>query len=89
MIQYEKKDACRRNFGQYTLKAFSALPQVKNPEILDAGCGTGSLSLLLIEQCDGIIYAVDSDQSCADYFAERVRGMKLTGRRVSDQFIIF
>ncbi len=35
------KDESRRNLLKYTRKAFRMIPGIKNPDILDIGCGSG------------------------------------------------
>ena len=36
-----EKDHIRENLNKYTRKAFRLLPKLKNPNIVDIGCGTG------------------------------------------------
>jgi cyclopropane fatty-acyl-phospholipid synthase-like methyltransferase len=79
-VVYQLKDNCRKNLTKYTLQAFSVIPEIKNPLILDAGCGTGVLSLALIEKCDGTIYAVDPDQESLEWFKLKVNELDLKDR---------
>ena len=66
------KDFCRGNLNRYTLRAYSCVPQIDRPLILDAGCGTGVPALALAEKCNGIIYAVDSDPDSIRFFKQKV-----------------
>jgi len=74
------KDSCRQNLNRYTLRAFSLIPSVDRPLILDAGCGTGVPSLAVIEECNGIIYAVDTDLPSIKRFRKRVEELDLDDR---------
>jgi predicted RNA methylase len=58
---YEIRDNCRKNLNKYTLRAFSLIPKIENPLILDMGCGTGVPTLALMEACNCSMYAVDVD----------------------------
>ncbi|MBU1077916.1 MAG: class I SAM-dependent methyltransferase [Spirochaetes bacterium] len=80
MNLYEIKDECRKNLNKYTIQAFSFIPKIEYPTILDIGCGTGVPSLSLIEICNGTIYAVDSDQLCLNWFKEKVTALNLNDR---------
>jgi SAM-dependent methyltransferase len=79
-IVSQVKDDCRKNLAKYTLRAFSVIPAMKNPLILDAGCGTGVPSLVLTENCDGTVYAVDPDPESLEWFQMKVDALDLTGR---------
>ena len=77
---YEIRDRCRRNLNKYTLKAFSLIPQIDKPLILDMGCGTGVPTLALMEISNGSIYAVDSDDSCLLWLEEKVKALNCADR---------
>ena len=62
MIKYTAIDQCRKKLAVYTLRAFSHLPSIDEPYILDMGCGTGVPALAVMEKYSGTIYAVDSDK---------------------------
>jgi len=74
------KDECRKNLNRYTLRAFSVIPEIENPTILDLGCGTGVSSLALIEKCNGTICAVDIDPESINLFMEKVSTLGLEQR---------
>lgn len=74
------RDNCRKNLIQYTLKAFSGIPAIDQPLILDMGCGTGVPSLALLEICNGSIYAVDSDSGSLEWLNEKVEVLNYTDR---------
>lgn len=80
MNLYKIKDECRNNLNKYTRKAFSIIPRIDKPVILDAGCGTGVPTLALIELCNGTIFAVDPDQSSTNWFNEKVTALNLNDR---------
>ena len=80
MIDFNIKDRFRRNLIQYTLKAFSTIPKIDHPLILDLGCGTGESTLALLEVCDGYAYAVDSDEKSLACFKEKAGLLNLSNR---------
>ena len=77
---YEIKDSCRRDLIKYSIKAFSFIPKIDNPLILDIGCGTGVPTLALAEICNGTFYAVDSDDSCLLWLNEKVNALNYSDR---------
>lgn len=77
---YEIRDNCRRNLNRYTIKAFSHIPKIDNPLILDMGCGTGVPTLALIEICNGHVYAVDTDDSCLIWLRKKVKALDYSNR---------
>lgn len=80
MNLFEIRDECRRRLNRYTIKAFSMLPDIDKPLILDAGCGTGVSSLALLEVCNGTMYAVDPDQASLEWFKEKAVSLNLRDR---------
>lgn len=80
MNPYEIRDRCRRNLNQYTIEAFSLIPPIDKPLILDMGCGTGVPTLALMEISNGRIYAVDSDDSCLLWLNEKVKALNCADR---------
>ena len=56
-----EKDRIRENLNKYTRKAFESLPKLKNPNILDVGCGTGVPTIELARMSDGNVIGLDID----------------------------
>lgn len=77
---FEIKDECRKKLSRYTLRAYSLIPEVDNPLILDIGCGTGVSSLEILKKCNGIIYAVDPDLSSIEQLKKKVSLLNLNSR---------
>jgi cyclopropane fatty-acyl-phospholipid synthase-like methyltransferase len=77
---YEIRDSCRRNLNKYTIEAFSSIPPINKPLILDMGCGTGVSTLALTKISNGKIYAVDSDNSCLLWLEEKVKALNCADR---------
>jgi len=77
---FEIKDECRKNLTRYTIQAFSLIPEIDNPQILDIGCGTGVSSLELIKKCNGVIHAVDPDLLSIERLRAKVLMLNLKGR---------
>jgi SAM-dependent methyltransferase len=80
MNKYLIRDECRANLNRYTIQAFSSIPEIRNPIILDAGCGTGVVDFAIIEVTDGMIYALDINSRELDWFREKVNALGLNGR---------
>ena len=57
------KDLLRHRMDKYTRQAFSLLPAVDRPRILDIGCGAGVPTMTLAGLCNGTITAIDTDQA--------------------------
>lgn len=83
IIMYSKFkliDSCRENLIKYTIKAFSIIPKMDYPYILDIGCGTGVPTLALMDICDGYFTALDSDKSSLLWLQEKANRMKYNER---------
>ena len=70
----------RINFLKYMRKAFQYLPVMKNPNILDLGCGSGLISLELAKLTDGNIQGIDIDQSLLNRFNGKIEIGNLSNR---------
>lgn len=70
-MRYRVRDECRGNLAGYTIRAFSLIPKIIRPKILDMGCGTGVPSLALLEACDGTVCAVDPDGPALEWLREK------------------
>lgn len=58
------KDLPRQGSGrdEYTQKAFEMIPEIKQPKILDIGCGPGIQTIKLAKLTDGEIIGIDIHQ---------------------------
>lgn len=65
------KDDFRIGLVGYSETAYSLLPEMKSPNILDVGCGTGVSALRLAEISDCRITGVDIDQSSLDRMKDK------------------
>jgi len=74
-IQTEK---IRRRLLKYTHKAFSLLPKLENPYILDVGCGSGVATMELARLSRGKVLGIDIDQPALEKFTKRINDMGLT-----------
>ncbi|MFX0072377.1 MAG: class I SAM-dependent methyltransferase [Candidatus Hermodarchaeota archaeon] len=62
----------RESFLKYTRKAFSLLPEMNKPLILDVGCGTGVATIELFKLSNGKIIGIDINQDALDKFKKRI-----------------
>ncbi len=77
---HEIRDECRANLNKYTREAFGSIPTIKQPYILDLGCGTGVPALEIAGLSDGEIVALDIDQASLDVFRKKIEILNLKDR---------
>ncbi|MFC2103721.1 class I SAM-dependent methyltransferase [Bacteroidota bacterium] len=77
---YNIKDNCRKGLLKYLSKAISIIPAIKNPLMLDIGCGSGVPTLALAENYNGTIIAVDIDTISINRLTEKVKDLNLSDR---------
>ena len=77
---FEIKDNCRKGLLKYLTKAISIIPAIENPRILDVGCGSGVPTLMIAENFNGKITAIDTDTKSINIFREKVKGLNLSNR---------
>ena len=66
-------DQLRANFIKYTRKAYKLLPWLKNPRILDIGCGSGVPTIELAKLSNGEVVGIDIDQSSLDELDRKIK----------------
>jgi ubiquinone/menaquinone biosynthesis C-methylase UbiE len=66
------KDHFRERLNQYTRRAYQMLPKIKNPHILDVGCGSGVPTIELAKLSDGEIIGIDINQSLLDKLNRKI-----------------
>lgn len=76
------KDMPRQGSGRnkYTQKAFEMIPKIKNPRILDIGCGPGRQTIKLAKLSMGEVIGIDIFQQYLDQFQELINQEKLHDR---------
>jgi len=74
------KDKVRKNFSNYTRRAYETLPKIKNPRILDVGCGSGVPTLELALLSGGYVTGIDIDQTALDELTEKIEREGLSDR---------
>ncbi len=77
---WEIKDKCREGLLDYFFQALSMLPPLYKPLVLDAGCGSGVITLALAEKLDGMITAVDKDLNAIKHLDAKIESLNLTGK---------
>lgn len=76
------KDLPREGSGRdkYTLKAFEMIPPIKNPRILDIGCGPGLPTIQLAKLTDGDVIGMDIHQPYLDRLEKAAEKENLQNR---------
>jgi len=76
------KDLPREGSGRdkYTQKAFDMIPTIKQPLILDVGCGPGLQTIKLAKLTDGKIIAIDIHQPYLDQLKQSAKKEELSDR---------
>jgi ubiquinone/menaquinone biosynthesis C-methylase UbiE len=67
-----ERDKIRENFFKYIRKAYSYIPKIKNPNILDVGCGTGVPTIELAKISGGYVTGIDLDVSLLDILRKKI-----------------
>lgn len=70
----------RKNFLQYTRKAFEMLPRLDQPKILDVGCGSGIPAIELAHLSNAQIIGIDIDEEALNKFNEKIKKLNLSDR---------
>ena len=68
-----RKNQIRKHFLKYTGQAFQLIPRMKNPHILDVGCGSGIPTIELAKMSKGRIIGIDTNQHLLDILAKRIK----------------
>lgn len=83
MLRFEEyfriKDNCRKGLLPYLEQTIAVIPEINNPRILDAGCGTGVPTIYIAERLKGKIMAIDPDFESIAYLQEKVNRLDLSG----------
>jgi len=74
------KDICRANLSRFLIRAISKIPETERSLILDIGCGTGVPTLVLSNHLNGIIHAIDSDETLLRELDKKILKFGLTKR---------
>ncbi len=74
------RDIFRKNFLEFTRKAFHLIPTMDYPHILDIGCGSGVQTIELAMQCNGNFVAIDINEQDLAKLRYHVNVRKLTHR---------
>ena len=74
------KEIIRENLNTYTKKAYKFLPEIKNPKILDIGCGTGVPTILLAKLSGGHITGVDINQTSLNLLRRKIKDLGLDNK---------
>ena len=75
-----EKDHIRENLNKYTKKAFDFLPKIKNPYILDVGCGSGVPTIELANISGGHVVGIDIDETALSLLRRKIQQMGLKDR---------
>jgi 2-polyprenyl-3-methyl-5-hydroxy-6-metoxy-1,4-benzoquinol methylase len=67
------KEKTRTNMNVFTARAFSLIPPVDKPAILDIGCGSGIPTMELARLSSGTVTAIDIDEKELKKLREKVK----------------
>jgi ubiquinone/menaquinone biosynthesis C-methylase UbiE len=70
----------RKNFLEFTRKAFYLIPNLHKPRILDIGCGSGIPTIELALLSNGYVIAIDINQSRLEELSNAVSKLNLVSR---------
>jgi ubiquinone/menaquinone biosynthesis C-methylase UbiE len=84
-----RKDQIRKHFLKYTRKAFQIIPTIKNPQILDVGCGSGIPAIELAKLSNGKIIAIDINLNLLNKLDKRIQAEGLTKRIFTENCSLF
>ena len=80
-LYYEiDSDRFRKLLLKYTRKAFSMLPELDQPNILDVGCGSGVPTIELAKLSKGNVVGIDLDQFLLDELKKKIEFEGLSNR---------
>jgi len=74
------RDRFRERLLKYTRKAFRLLPEIREPCILDVGCGSGVPTIELAKLSKGEVVGLDIDQSLIDELNRKIGRESLSNR---------
>ena len=63
---------------KYTKKAFQMIPPIKNPTILDIGCGPGTPTVLIAKLSYGHVIGIDTHQPYLDELEKKAEEVNLS-----------
>jgi ubiquinone/menaquinone biosynthesis C-methylase UbiE len=78
--QESYSDQLRVNFLKYTREAFRSLPRMENPNVLEVGCGSGTVTIELAKLTNGSITAIDVNQALLDHLSQKLKEENLSYR---------
>lgn len=77
----------RSGFLAYTREAFALLPVMDQPRVLDVGCGSGDVTMVLARLSDGEVFGIDTNEKAIIALRRRVEeagmGHRVQGVRAS------
>lgn len=74
------RDRCRQGLLKHLAAAYGRVPQGRDQEILDLGCGTGVPTLWVTEHSQGNITALDPDREALDWLELKCLDAGLSAR---------
>ncbi|MBN2443352.1 MAG: class I SAM-dependent methyltransferase [Spirochaetales bacterium] len=72
------KDSFRKRLTRFTWQAYNKIPTIKEPKILDIGCGSGIPTIDLAVLSKGKITAVDIDGKALNLLKDKIKALYLT-----------
>jgi ubiquinone/menaquinone biosynthesis C-methylase UbiE len=82
-------DIFRANLLKYTKKAYQLLPKIRNPLILDVGCGSGVPTIELAKLSKGKIVAIEPNLFLLNKLKKKIKNEGLSGHIITKNQSIF
>jgi ubiquinone/menaquinone biosynthesis C-methylase UbiE len=79
-IYINERDKLRENLLKYTRKTYNLIPEIKNPNILDVGCGTGVPTIELAKISNGHVTGIDIDEKLLNILRRRIKEIGLNNK---------
>jgi len=86
---YRIKDLCRSGLLSYLMQELVLIPKDKEYRMLDIGCGTGVPSMLMAGTFKGSLTAIDTENTAAEFFINKVKMAGLQNRISIDNVSFF
>jgi ubiquinone/menaquinone biosynthesis C-methylase UbiE len=79
-LYINKRDELRKSLLKYTRKTYGLIPKIKNPQILDVGCGTGVPTIEIAKISNGHVTGIDIDERLLNILRRKIKEIGLNDK---------